>query len=254
MKKLSIHILLAFFTAVCARGQSIEHPTKEQLEEYHSYSYKFESESCWKYQFVIVNGLVVKQKNYCVNKLRYEAEFIYDQHGNVVKEVQVLRIQNGNRPDTISYTLKYDGSKLIQKKSDSGLTENYLEFSELNKPRIIERTEISQLSSLSSREVLEYDTRGNIIRSTEISLFQVAQEKATYEKTITSFKYDSHNNVTEIHREFDPKREFPIPITGGPSLYEIEYFRYKYNKKGLWTKKYKTVEGREKLIAKRRFI
>ena len=42
-------------------------------------------------------------------------------------------------------------------------------------------------------------------------------------------------------------------MTGGPPKYEFEYFRYNYNENGLWTKKFKTVNGKEYLVAKRKY-
>ena len=77
--------------------------------------------------------------------------------------------------------------------------------------------------------------------------------KTVNEKATTYYKYDDRNNVIEIHREYLPKQEFPIIMIGGPAKYEFEYFRYKYNKNGLWSKKYKTVNGMEYVVAKRKY-
>ena len=103
------------------------------------------------------------------------------------------------------------------------------------------------------KELIEYDKKGNVIKSIEFSIYEDLNGKTINKKAITNYKYDDRNNVIEIHREYEPKKEFPISITGGPFLYEYEYFRYKYNINGLWTKKYKTVNGKEYLVAKRKY-
>ncbi|MGB5419563.1 hypothetical protein, partial [Algibacter sp.] len=103
------------------------------------------------------------------------------------------------------------------------------------------------------KELIEYNIKGNIIKTIEFSIYEDLKGKTIHEKATTHFKYDKWNNVIEIHREFEPKQEFPIIIIGGPAKYEFEYFRYKYNKNGLWTKKYKTVDAKEILVAKRKY-
>ena len=131
------------------------------------------------------------------------------------------------------------------------MTEKYSDFNELGKPKLIERIVESNIKLRPFKELIEYDNNGKIIKKTEFNYNLNNQEKI--EKSTTIFKYDNRNNVIEIHREFEPKQKFPIIMIGGPSKYEFEYFRYIYNKNGLWTKKYKTVNGIENLVAKRKY-
>ena len=143
---------------------------------------------------------------------------------------------------------------LVRKEFSFGKTEKYSDFNELGKPKLIETEELISLKP-DTKELIAYDTAGNIIKSTLLIIYQNSDisPKPENEKSITNYKYDNHNNVIEIHRAYEPKQKFPIQIPGEPALYEYEYYRYEYNKRGLWTKKYKTVNGEEYLVVKRRY-
>ena len=149
--------------------------------------------------------------------------------------------------------MEYNDSLLVRKTFDFGMTEKYSDFNELGKPKLIERIEKWDFKAWPYKEMIKYDKKGNIIKSTEFYTCEDLNGKTVSEKTTTHYKYDNQNNVIEIQREYDPKQEFPIIMIGGPAKYEFEYFRYKYNKNGLWTKKYKTVNGKEYLVAKRKY-
>jgi len=161
-------------------------------------------------------------------------------------------INKGQINDISTLKLKYDDALLVRKTFDFGMTERYSDFNELGKPKLIERIEESDIKAWPYKELMEYDKKGNIIKTTEFSTYEDLNGKNVNEKATTNYTYDERNNVIEIHREYEPKQEFTITITGGTFLYEYEYFRYKYNKNGLWHKKYTNVEGKEYLIAKRK--
>jgi uncharacterized protein YrzB (UPF0473 family) len=249
MKKSLFSIVFCILFINYCFGQHPELPDKELLKEYSSYAHKFESKSCWKYKYKLKNGLVVQQENYCNNKLTQRTKFEYDGFDNVVRKIYDYDVNEGIISDTINFQLIYEESRLIEKKFSPGWYEHYSNFTELGKPKLIER--IDEYLILPYKEVLEYDERGNIIRS--IKFTRDFNDNSVVEKATTHFKYDKWNNVVEIHREFEPEQEFPIIMIGGPLQYEFEYFRYVYNEKGLWTEKYKTVEGKEYLVATRKF-
>ncbi|GAL73415.1 hypothetical protein [Jejuia pallidilutea] len=207
----------------------------------------------WNTKFYLSNGLISVRENYWKNKLRSRTEFEYDRFGNVVREINTYNINDGNVNSIDTIKLEYKDSLLIGRVFSYGY-EKYSDFTELGKPKLIEKKDEVLLKAF-SKEKIEYDEKGNIIKSTEFTDYKDSpvSPKPENEKCIITYKYDDRNNVVEIHREYEPKQEFPIPITGGPFLYEYEYFRYKYNKNGLWTKKYKTVNGKEYLIAKRKY-
>ena len=98
------------------------------------------------------------------------------------------------------------------------------------------------------REELLYDKTGNVLERKEYSKIdnQIRIE-------ITSYKYDSNNNILELNRNSFPKEEYPIIMIGGRAKYENEKFRYVYNKDNLWIEKYWIVENTEYLIEKRKF-
>ena len=247
MKKLSLLLIICFSVVGFSYGQHPEIPNREQLEQYNSYIHKFEPKSCWKYVYYLIDGLVIKQENYCKRELMHRTEFKYDSFGNVISEIDTYDFKEGKKKDTLNHKLEYNDSLLVLKEFDFGTTEKYFDFNESGKPKLIERIENSAFKTLPYKEMMKYNKKGNVIISTEFSIYEDLNGKTVNEKATTYYKYDDRNNEIEIHREYEPKQEFPIPITGGPFLYEYEYFRYKYNKNGLWTKKYKTVDGKEYL-------
>ena len=253
MTKALLTILILLATVICAFGQHPEAPSKELLKKYSRYTHKFEPKSCWKYKYELENGLVVRQENYCKNKLTYRAEFEYDNFENVTQETETFNINDGVVNNVSEIELVYKDGNLIRKVFDFGLTEMYSDFTPLGKPRLIERVEGSDFKMWPYKELITYDEKGNIIKSIELSKYEDANGKTVNEKATTTYKYDALNNVIALHRKFEPEREFPIIMIGGPAKYEFEYFRYRYHKNGLWSKKFKTTEGKEYLVAKIRY-
>ncbi|PRX56645.1 hypothetical protein [Flagellimonas meridianipacifica] len=251
MYKLLLSTFFMLFIIGKSLGQYPEQPPKELLKKYRFYTHKFEPKSCWKYKYELKNGLVVKQQNYCRNKLTYLALFEYDKFDNVYREIEKYNADDGNVNKVSEIKLDYEDGLLIRKELDYGITEKYSDFTEFGEPKLIEREDEHNIWPY--KETFEYDENGNVIKSTVYSTYNDLDDKIINEKATTSYKYDNWNNVVEIHREFEPEQEFPIIMIGGPAKYEFEYFRYKYNDSGLWTKKYKTVNEKEYLIAKRKY-
>ena len=243
----TILTLLIFGTSLAQKSEN------DLLKNYDSYVEKNIEMRKWSTKFYLTNGLVSVRESYWKNELRSRTEYKYDRFGNVEREINTYDINEGQINDISNLKLEYDDSLLIRKEFDFGITEKYSDFNKLGKPKLIERIEESDFKMWPYEELIEYDDKGNVIKSTELSVKEDLNGKTINEKATTNYKYDDRNNVIEIHREYEPKQEFPIPITGGPFLYDYEYFRYKYNKNGLWTKKYKTVNGKEYLVAKRKY-
>jgi hypothetical protein len=248
MLKLFLSILFLLVSISSSFGQHPEHPPKKLLRNYSKYIHKFEPKSCWKYVFQLKSGHVVKQENYCKNKLTYRAEFEYDEFDNVKRETETYNINDGEVNNVSETKLEYNDGILISKEFSYGIVEEYSDFNEYGKPKLIERTDEHNLWP--HKEILEYDTNGNITKHVEYSSYSYSDQPN--EKATTHFEYDSLNNVVALHREFEPKREFPL-LMSGPFKYEYEYFRYVYNNLGLWTKKFKTANGKEFLVAKRKY-
>jgi len=251
MSKPSILILILLTSVISSFGQNPEPPPKKLLKKYSKYIHKFEPKSCWKYHFELKKGLVVKQENYCKNKLTFRAEFEYDKFENVRSKTETYNINDGLVNNVSKTKLKYNDGILTCKEFSYGVVEKYSDFNEYGKPKLIERTDEHNIWPF--KETFEYDENGNVIKSVIYSTYTNLDEAIVNEKVTTHFKYDKWNNVIEIHREFEPKREFPIIVIGGPANYEFEYFRYKYKENGLWTKKFKTAGAKEYLVAKRKY-
>ena len=248
MTKLLISILILVTSANSSFGQHPIPPSKKLLKNYSQYVHKFEPKSCWKYVFEIKNGLVVKQENYCKNKLTYRAEFEYDEFDNVKRETETYNINDGEVNNVSETKLKYNEGILIRREFSYGIIEEYSDFNEYGQPKLVKRMDEHKIWPY--KETFEYDENGNITKHIQYSSYSYSDQPN--EKATTHFEYDSLNNVVALHREFEPKREFPLQMTG-PFKYEYEYFRYVYNDLGLWTKKFKTANGKEYLVAKRKY-
>lgn len=247
------NLLVSIITLLIFNNSFAQKSESELLKNYDFYVEKNIEMGKWSTKFYLVNGLVSVRENYWKDELRSRTEFEYDRFGNVERETNTFDINQGQINNISNLKLEYNDSLLVGKTFDFGMTEKYSDFNELGKPKMIERIEESDFKAWPYKELMEYDKKGNIVKSTEFIIYEDLNGKTVNEKATTYYKYDDRNNVIEIHREYEPKKEFPIPITGGPFLYEFEYFRYKYNRNELWTKKYKTVNGKEYLVAKRKY-
>ncbi|WP_223033723.1 hypothetical protein [Hanstruepera marina] len=243
----SITTLLIFNTSFAQKSET------ELLKDYHFYVEHNIEMGKWNTKYYLDNGLISVQESYWRNELRNRTEFEYDRFGNVEREINTYNINDGKRNNISNFILEYKDSLLISKEFRFGVIEKYSNFNDLGKPQKIIRIDSSKFTLRPNKELIEYDKNGNIIKTTEFSSYEDFDGKTINETATTYYKYNNENNVIEIHREFEPKQEFPIHMTGGPSKYEFEYFRYKYNRSGLWTKKYKSVEGKEILVAKRKY-
>jgi hypothetical protein len=221
------------------------------LKKYDFYIEKEIYTGKWSSKYYLSNGLVVIEENYWKNELRSRKEFEYDDFDNIILKTKTYDINVGTVNIESSIKLEYKDSLLIKRVFDYGIIENYSDFNEFGKPKLIERIDGGELWPY--KEIFEYDEKGNVVKSIEFYTYSNTNNKTVNEKATTYFKYDKQNNVIEIHREFEPKQDFPIIMIGGPNKYEFEYFRYKYNKDGLWIKKFKTINGIENLFAIRKY-
>ncbi len=244
--KTLLFFIFTFSTSCFTIAQKKE---SELLKNYDFYVEKNIEMGKWKTKYHLSDGLVSIQEKYWKNELRSRTEYKYDEFENLKRETETYNINDGKVNNVSRIKLKYNGNLLISRVFDYGMTEKYADFNIHGKPQVIER--IDENNIWPYKETFEYDENGNIIKSIVFSSYfygDTANEKAT-----TYFKYDGRNNVVEIRREFEPKQEFPILMVGGPHKYELESFRYIYNDLGLWTKKFKTINGKEYLVAKRKY-
>ncbi|TDT45027.1 hypothetical protein CLV90_2108 [Maribacter spongiicola] len=220
---------------------------REELKKYDSYLVRNLEMGKWKTKSFLKNGLVTVEEVYYRRELRSKWKYFYD--GNEKWTIRTFDINQGIINDTIENELLYFQDSLLVKKHSLGAIEIYSDFNEFGKPRIVERTQ--EFGFLPYKEVFEYDAIGNKTKEMAYSEYLNTKDSLVQEIEINRYRYDSNNNVIEIKREYIPEKTFPIPIIGAPSLFQIEKFRFKYNKDGLWVKKYKTINGIEKLTSKR---
>ncbi|MGO4920902.1 hypothetical protein [Maribacter spongiicola] len=246
MKKIIPYVILCFISGYLF-GQKNE---TEDLKKYDSYLVKNLEMGKWKTKSFLKNGLVTVKEVYYKKELRSKWKYFYDENQNEKLSIRTFDINQGIINDTIEIELLYFQDSLLVQKHSLGTIEKYSDFNKFDKPRILERTQ--EFGFLPYKEIFEYDANGDRSKEMAYSEFRNTKDSLVQELEINRYRYDSNNNVIEVIREYIPEKTFPIPITGGPSLFAIEKFRFVYNKDGLWTKKYKTVNGVEKLILKRK--
>ncbi|WP_036156850.1 hypothetical protein [Maribacter forsetii] len=240
---LSIIIIFLIFNNSFAQKSETE-----LLKNYAFYVEKNVGWGKWSTKYYLSNGLVSAQENYWKNELRSRMEFEYDEFDNVKRETQTFNINDGEVNNVSETKLEYNDRVLIRKEYSYGIVEKYSDYNEYGKPKLIERTDEQNLWP--HKEIFEYDTNGNITKHIQYSSYSYSDQPN--EMGTTHIEYDSLNYVEALHREFEPKREFPL-LMSGPFKYEYEYFKYVYNDLGLWTKKFKTANGKEYLVAKRKY-
>ena len=245
-----IVFFFGIFSVPTSFGQPDGHPPRELLKGYTSYTHTFEAPSCWKRTYQLQDGLVVQQENRCRGKLRYRVQFRYNDYGNKIEEIVTYDANRGRISDTSEIKLTYHNSHLVRKEG-FGLVEVFSDFTTDGQPRRLERDDAYDLWP---KEVhFEYNAHGKMTKKVTYHSYTDLDDTTIDEKATIHFTYNPQGDVIAIHREYEPEQDFPILMSGGPHLYEYEYFRYKYNENGLWTRKYKTVNGEERLVAQRKY-
>ena len=249
MKFLLLNFLLISSTLFSQSLEKIE--KNENLIKYKNVEiisfYNKHKKTGWSKKISLKNGKIKNIRYYNKNRLTYNAEYYYDDMNDLDFEVIKFDINKGKTNDTINYSYTYNSkNQLIE---EEVLVKKYFSnFNEQNLPQTIESDKTAIDSVFGYREELLYDKTGNVLERKEYSKIdnQIRIE-------ITSYKYDSNNNVLELNRNSFPKEEYPIIMIGGRAKYENEKFRYVYNKDNLWIEKYWIVENTEYLIEKRKF-
>lgn len=202
----------------------------------------------WSTKLKLENGKIKIHKIYNKSVLVFLSEYFYDKKNNLEFEIVKFEIDKGKINDTINYKYLYnDNNQLIEKNGYSS-KEIYSNFNTQNFPQTIESGLTPIDSAFWYKKELIYDVKGNKIEEKSFSKIENSIQIET-----TKFKYDEFNNLIELNRSCIPKVEYPIIMTGGTAQYEIEKFRYVYNKDNFWIEKYWIVENKENLIQKRKF-
>ena len=223
----------------------------DKLKNYVSYTEDNYQSGGWSKKYVLnEKGFISIEENYLNKKLRSRFEYYYDEYNNQNKEVKTFDPDDGVVSDEYDYKLVVDEKGSIVQSGSGDFMKKYSNFTKLGKAQLIEMK--ADFGAFPYKEVYTYDEKGNIVKS--IFYYNTPDSLEKKSKEIRQFRYDKHNNVILLYRSNDPEQEFPMPMTGGPFKYEYEKFRYIYNRDGLWKKKFKTVEGKEYLIKKRKYI
>ena len=261
--------LIIFLIPLTCFGQFEE---REALKKYKSYKETNIEGGRFRQSRTITlsNGLIYQEKICFRYKKKHclYSKYIHDNNGNVIGNIEYDKVTKTFK-DTILYNPKYDKKgRLIQTRLNCIILK-YANFNEQDQIQRIEKEFDSTCSGLKPninpyKVEYVYDKNGKIIQMLQHSLTgwkdakgRVTDEKK--EKETTYFSYNTNGNVVSIKREYDPKQEFPIQIYKGHvgggmyEIYEKETFRYVYNKDGLWIKKFKKVNGKESLVAKRSY-
>ena len=255
MMKNFLLILFALSFLNFSIGQNLE---RELLKDY-DYFIETNLEKGEFTKYYLSNGLVTVKEIYRNNELQRRIELEYDEYNNVNTETETYNIKKG-KVNKVLYKWKvYTNSEFYGSLETDIQVEENKPFDQMynywkvrqQEPNILWSGET--FSFPASDIWHEFDENNNVIELNTSTIYDNGDGTVTRVSSVTNFKYDDMNNLIEIHREYKPKREFPIEYKEGQFLYEYEYFRYTYNDKGLWTKKYKTVNGEENLIAEREY-
>lgn len=242
-----IAILLLTINICSLFGQNKD---ADKLKKYVSYTEEGYESGGWSMKYVLnEKGFVTVEENYLNKKLRSRFEYYYDEYNNQNKRVKTFDPDDGVVNDEFDYELVVDKKGRIIQKGSGNFKKIYSEFTDLGKPKLM----VNKYSVGVDKHFYEYDSKGNVLKHT-FNLSYIDPNDAINESTeVTQYRYDEFNNVIRLHRSNSLKWEYPIPVSGGPFQYEYEKFRYVYNRDGLWKKKFKTVEGKEYLIKKRKY-
>lgn len=212
-------------------------------------------EGSWTHKNYLQNGLTVQNEQYFKGELRSRRKFVYDSSDNKVAEVWTFRIGQGKVNDTTRrFSNKYDKEgKLLRMEDSSGIIEIYSQFDSNGNPQLVERKSKNgdTLTLAPFKEVLQYNKENRKIKEKlHFHSYDTESNNLIQEVLVNQYIYDNYGNIVEIKRSFKPKQEFPIYSSGNRPLYAIEKYSYKYNKDGLWKKKYWTIEGKKELLQK----
>ena len=222
----------------------------EKLKEYEYFIESKNYEKNWIRKYILKDGLNYKiQDIHNEQGLKNEYIYFYNKKNNVIKEEYVMNKGFENEGNIrINHKLTYKNNRLIKDRSkETSWTIKYSNFDKLDNPQVIE----SIGKNKQTKKNIKYDDKGNILKLTEITYNNGT--KVIKKTEFTSYKYDQYNNVIELLRSSVPKMEYPIKMIGGPHLYENEFYKYEYNKDGLWTKKVCIINGNESYIWKREY-
>lgn len=245
---------------------------KKEIAKLKNYSYfilkSYHTDKNWSIKYKLLNGYIQEEENYRDDEIKSIQKNIYDRNNNLT--YQFLTFKNKfkeNKIDTLTEKMfKYDSkNRLIEFKNilrlsftglttDGVTTELYSDFDQKSNAKTINRSSGDNNYSY-NKENREFDSKGNLIKEEKIELkYPKNNESPQILKTETNnYKYDNYNNVVEINRNFEPKKELPYTGLDGLTIYGIENFEYVYNEKGLWLKKYLVVDGKKKLLEERIF-
>ena len=222
----------------------------DKLKDYVSYIEENYESGGWSKKCTINDkGLIWIEENYLDKKLRSRYEYYYDRYGNRYKEIQTFDPDDGVVNDEYDYKLVVDYNGVIIQRGSGNFISVYSDFTELEQAQIVERE--AEYGAFPYKEVYEYNDKGSILKT--VFYYNTPDSLIKISKETTQFRYDKNYNVILLYRSNSPEKEFPMVMTGGPFKYEYEKFRYVYNRDGLWKKKFKTVEGKEYLIKKRKY-
>jgi hypothetical protein len=220
---------------------------------------EIKSDILWKWEteyLINKDGNIDEIRKYYDKKLEHTTKLIYNNERLLIKEIYFIDDKNPNGQYTVE--LFYNSANnLIKKVFSFGKIDYYSDYIN-NKPKRIKfESTISPTESL-----IYYDNLGNIkkiIQRSDTSTEYIntthtkKKEKNTYAHILT-FSYNNYNDITRIERDDIPKKEYPYDdIDNFKSVYKIENYRYEYNDKGYWTKKYLIINNKETLIEFRKF-
>jgi hypothetical protein len=200
-----------------------------------------------------------KYNRFKKNKIKSIINLFYDNARKIIKRESFYYSKYDNKKSEIEQThFIYDSIGNLEKiKNSYNKVDSLSDYTDSRPHRIKFKSTIAPMES-----ILKYDKKGNIIDIIEridggiihyISKEKEIEIRKTHIVT-KSYLYNDNNDIISLTRNDIPKVIYPnYDIDNFKNIYEIEKFRYVYNKRGFWTKKFLITNGVEKLIEKRSY-
>tara|TARA_R110002049_G_scaffold305808_1_gene503300 strand:- start:929 stop:1696 length:768 start_codon:yes stop_codon:yes gene_type:complete len=196
-------------------------------------------------------GQAVRSEHFFKRQKRAEYEYKYDSLGNLVYKISIYDSNNKGKLDTINYiNYELDSENRIIKKTKWSSpellwTKEYEDFNEFDQPEKI--IHYSSLNPDTITRKINYNQNGQSIRI-------MTQNEDTL-RTNEILDYNEQGDLSySLLPSFVGKEKEPLAIwVGGRRYAPEEKYKYTYDTKNRWTRKYRIVEDDKVLFEKRTY-
>lgn len=207
----------------------------------------------WSLDYLDSLGREIAKESYHKNQLMARQIIEYDNHNNILFEIQTFDFNNPERIDTFRYEYKYSGNRIIFQYRK--LTVNDSTITELIKNEgdsILVYKEMNYYYRPKTRKSDVYETiytltfRKNLLARNEIL------DKQNNSKEIRTYEYFDDGRLKRRVIKRIPESKIKGVYTGGPGS-DDEYYKYKIDTKDRIKRFYRIINGKSYKIAVYRY-